>query len=132
MKQREHEIIAAMRLAIAQYHTEPVRAQEQLDHAHRLFANHLLEWSDDFAVLQQQMYKIWCAYTPMPTGRYRHRAVEIGYTPHHFNEWINDKRQPPAPTTQELLDRFDRLIAAYIGGEAQTCPHDMKGVLHGH
>lgn len=113
MKQREHEIIAAMRLAIAQYHTEPVRAQEQMDHAHRLFANHLLEWSDAFAVLQQQMYKIWCAYTPMSTGRYRTRSIEIGYTPRQISEWMNDKRRPPAATTEALLDRFDQLIAAY-------------------
>lgn len=120
MKQLEKDIVAAMRMAIANYYTDPSLASKSFHTFHRLFADHIGKWSENFAALWQQMYEIWCAYTPKPTGHYHRTSIEIGYTSHPIATWMNDKVQPPVPTTRELLGRFDRLIRAYPCTEEAT------------
>lgn len=113
MKRLEKKMIGHMREAIANYHTNPPLARENFYTSHYLFADHAGKWSEAFAALQQQMYKIWCAYTPQPVGHYRTTHIEIGYTAHPITRWVNDNVQPPIPTTEELLSRFDQLISKY-------------------
>lgn len=117
MKQLEKDVIGSMREALAHYDTDPSLARENLNTFHQLFAEHLMEWSEDFAVLWQKMYEIWCAYTPMPKGQYRTTSIEIGYSSFQVKRWINDKVQPPIPGTEELLLRFDRVIGEYARSE---------------
>lgn len=123
MKRLEKKVIDYMREAIATYHTDRMLVCKNFDLSHRLFAEHVMQWSEDFAKLQQQMYALWCAYTPKPTGQYRVTSIEIGYTAHQITKWANDKVQPPVPTTDELLNRFDQLLNAYaIQRERRECP----------
>ena len=81
--------------------------------AHTLFADHLMEWSEEFAMLYQKMYEIYCAATPMPEGRYRTTSIGIGYSSFPVTRWMADKVQSPVPAAKELVARFDRLISEY-------------------
>lgn len=110
---REQQIILAMRSAIANLDTDPAVVRTHMEKAHELFRGRLMKWPKDFAVLYQQMYAIYCAYTPKPAGHHRSSSVSIGYSSFPVKKWISDKEQPPKPTAEELVAQFDALIASW-------------------
>lgn len=128
IKQLERQVIGYMRQAIALYHTDPTCASENLAYHKGLFSGHLMQWSEAFSVLQQQMYQVWCAYTPQKTGRYVTKHVGIGYSSIPVTTWTNNKKQPLAPTTEQLLARFDQLVCEYTNTQQQE--EDQDGSKH--
>lgn len=110
MKQLELEVITSMRAAIANFDTDHSVVREQMSKAHNLFADHSERWSEAFCTLYSEMLEIYCAYTPQPRGRYRLKHIGIGYSSFPVKTWVADKVQPPKPTADELVMRFDRLI----------------------
>ena len=117
LKELEHEVIAAMRTAITNLESDLSLAREKMYAAHDLFGDHLMEWSEAFASLYNQMLEIHRAHTPMPTGHYRTRHIGIGYSSFPIQTWRADKEQPARPAAGELVARFDRLISAYTSRE---------------
>jgi hypothetical protein len=117
LKRLEREVTASMRTAIANLDGDLSLVREQLYAAHDLFGDHLMEWSEEFAKLYNQMLEIHRAHTPMPRGHYRTRHIGIGYSSFPVQTWIVDKEQPATPTADELVQRFDQLISAHTGKE---------------
>lgn len=140
LKELEHEVIAAIHTAIANLESDLSLAREKMYTAHDLFGDHLMEWSEAFASLYNQMLEIHRAHTPMPTGHYRTRHIGIGYSSFPIQTWIADKEQPARPTANELVVRLDRLISAYTSregnvidrsGEYENRPLDSQEIRKG-
>src|SRR5579859_8016641 len=106
----EQAVIGHIREALAAFDTDLMTVREEMDSADALFGAHLMAWSEAFCVLYNQMLKIYRARTPMPTGHCRASHVEIGYSSFQIRTWVPDKVQPPVPTSDELVARFDCLI----------------------
>lgn len=109
----ENKVIGYMRTAIANLDTDHATVRDSMEDAHRLFGKYLIAWSEDFAMLYNQMLAVHHAHTPMPTGHYRTHNIAVGYSSFQTQHWVADKVQPPIPTAIELLARFDQLISAY-------------------
>lgn len=125
LKRLEQKVIAFMRTTIANLDGDLSLVREQAYAAHDLFGDHLMEWSEEFASLYNQMLGIYRAHTPMPKGRYRTRHIAIGYSSFPIQAWVAGKEQPPRPTAGELVARFDRLISAYTRREGTMA--DRRG-----
>lgn len=110
LKEREQEIIEYWRECIANLDTDQATAIARRREAEALFSEYLIEWSEDFASLWQEMYKVYCMYTPRQTGHYRNRHYSIGYSSFHAKQYIKDKVQPERPTAAALIERFDALM----------------------
>lgn len=113
MNRTEERYIALMRRAIEHLETDSTDARCAYQDAHDLFGGRLMRWSKSFAALQQELYKIWCDYTPQPRGQYRTRHVRIGYSSIETRRWIDDPIQPERPSVAQLLARFDAAIEQY-------------------
>ena len=109
----EDEIIANMRACIEAMDTDQSHVRDKYDAAHHLFGSHLTAWSEEFGSLYNSMLEIYRAKTPKATGHYRTRHVGIGYSSFETRHWIQDKVQPPIPSAEELLERFDARIRVY-------------------
>ncbi len=119
MNQLEREVIGYMRTTLASLDTDASVVRENYYKAQDLFEEHLMKWSDAFALLYNGMLTIYRAHTPHPKGHYRNRHLEVGYTGYSFQTWVKDKVQPPIPSADELVSRFDKLINEYANsGEA--------------
>lgn len=112
MKYLENEIVEHIREAIANLGKDQFVAGEKMRKAHELFSEHLMEWTDNFCQSYNKMLEIYRSYTPAKSGRYQSRHRGIGYSSFHSQKWVEDKIQPPVPTTSELLEKFDALIAS--------------------
>lgn len=110
LKRLECEVIALMRAAIASLDTDLSLVSKSRNAAHELFADHLLEWSEEFAALYNRMLAIYRQHTPLPTGKWRDTSIGIGFSSFPIKKWRVDKVQPVPPTSGELLERFDALI----------------------
>jgi hypothetical protein len=111
LKQLEQEVIDSMRAAIAAFDTDHSVVRVNMEKAHNLFRDH--EWSEAFYTLYNGMLEIYCAYTPKEKGHYRRTHIGIGYSSFRVQTWVVDKVQPPRPTAEELVARFDCLLCAY-------------------
>jgi hypothetical protein len=124
----ENEIIAHMRACIAALDdTDSTAARDEEQAAHGLFGVVIGEWSDEFANLYEQMMQVYRAKTPHPTGHYRRRSIEVGFTSYQTQHWVNDKVQPPIPTAIELVARFDTLVSGWLTSPVATAIH-VQGV----
>lgn len=112
MKHLENEIVGHIRTAISNLGTNHIVVSEHMNKSHELFSEHLMEWTDEFCQLYNQMLGIFRSYTPVKTGRYQSSHREIGYSSFQTRRWVEDKVQPPVPTVGELLEKFDALIAS--------------------
>ncbi len=121
LKNLENEVIGYMRTAIAAFDTDHSIVRVNMYKAHDLFGDHLMEWSESFGLLYNDMMRIYEAKTPQPKGHYRTTHIGVGYSSFPATKWIADKEQPPIPTAEELLERFDRLISVY------TSPNGASG-----
>ncbi len=113
MKQLEKNVIGHMRAAIAHLDSDLSIVSKSMNAAHELFRDHLMEWSEEFATLYNQMLEIYRAHRPLPKGHYRNTHIGMGYSSFPVSRWIADKEQPVPPTASELLARFDALIQAW-------------------
>lgn len=112
MKHLENEIVEHIREAIANLGKDQFVAGEKMRKAHEIFSDHLMEWSDDFCRLYNEMLSIYRSYTPAKSGSYKSRHHGIGYSSFHSQKWVEDKIQVAVPTVDELLEKFDALIAS--------------------
>lgn len=113
MNQLEKRVISYMRDALANLDTDHAAVQENMSYAHNLFAGCLMQWSEEFARLYDQMLEVYRAHTPMKRGHYRVTHIASGYSSLPIHTWVNDKEQPPIPTSSELVTRFDQIINEY-------------------
>lgn len=117
LKHLENEITVNMRTAIMHLDTDHFMVRKHLYRAHDLFGDHLMEWSEDFCTLYNQMLAGHRAHTPMPKGYYRTKNIAHGYCSFPVKIWVTEEEQPLIPTADELVVRFDRLISAYRSSE---------------
>ena len=113
MRTQEDRIIALWREAIAHLETDHEVVRYAIQDANRLFADRLIRWSEPFARLEQEMYRIYCAYTPQPRGHYRTICIPMGYSSIETSVWVDDPVQPERPSVAQLLARFDEAITRY-------------------
>lgn len=123
-KQLENDVIGYMRTAIANFDTDPAVVHTNYSKAHELFVAHLVEWSEAFGDLYNQMLAIYNACFPKEKGHYRTSHVGIGYSSFPVHKWVPDKVQPPKPIVIELVARFDVLIQAWNG----RAEHEVKKI----
>ncbi|HZO72807.1 MAG TPA: hypothetical protein VFB60_11445 [Ktedonobacteraceae bacterium] len=130
MKRWEQQVIAHMRAAIAHYHSDRPLAQEHYRQARALWESR--KWTTAYAELHQQMHRLWWAYTPMPRWHLVEKRVTLSpYSYHVTQQPVTDTVQPPVPTTEELLSRFDQLIDTYTNAHPGTTPSLRRKREHG-
>lgn len=117
LKGLEREIIGHVRAAIAHLNTDLSVVNKNMNAAHELFSDHLMEWSEEFATLYNGMLAIYRAHRPLLKGHYCNTHSGIGYSSFPINRWVADKEQPVPPTAIELVVRFDRLVSANTSSE---------------
>lgn len=110
----EDEVITSMRSCIAALDDhDPVKVRDAYNAAQNLFGNLLMQWSEKFAALYNDMLEIYRAKTPRTAYLRKDRSVPFGLGSTTITTYKKDKVQPVPPTAIELVARFDQLIGTY-------------------